>query len=77
MKDWISTKDKMPEFGTQVLVAFRTVCNDLQYTTADYVNQNVCSHSDRKVPTWWVTVSSGHMLNNATVEYWQPIERIE
>ena len=77
VKDWISTKDRLPEFDTQVLVAFRTVCNELQYTTANYVNQSVCIHNDRRVPTWWVAVSRGHELNSTTVEYWQPIERIE
>ena len=75
--EWISTKDKMPEFATQVLVAFRTVVGDLQYTTADYVNQSVCIHNDRRVPTWWVTVSRGHELKKEKVEYWMPIKRIE
>lgn len=71
MSEWISTKERNPNFGETVLVAFDTNVGTKQYTTANYVNLKICAHSDTRVPMWFVTVSSGHKLS--TITHWMPL----
>lgn len=69
--NWIDIEDKKPNYGTSVLVAFDTITGEKQYTTATLYNQKVCSGSERRCETWYVTVSGGHELN--TVTHWMPL----
>lgn len=69
--EWISVEDRLPEYDSVVLVCFENLFNEQTFTTAVYVNQKVCLHSERRVPMWWVHISSGHELK--TVTHWQPL----
>jgi len=71
MSDWISVEDRMPEFDSVTLVSFVNVLGDDTYTTASYVNLKYCAHHNKRTPTWYVHISSGHVLK--TVTHWQPL----
>ncbi len=71
--EWISVEDRLPKFGTLALVCFTTQVETLQYTTARYINEKVCLHSEKRCPVWYVEVSRGHVLR--TITHWMPLPK--
>lgn len=73
-KLWYSVSDVKPPYDTNVLVQFTTVTGDRQHTTAKYINECIGNYTERRVPVWYVTVSSGHRLN--TVTHWRHLPTV-
>jgi hypothetical protein len=71
VKGWISVDDDLPDFDSIVWVCFINGVGENSYTSSKYVNLKYCAHHDGTVPTWYVAVSSGHVLK--TVTHWMPI----
>lgn len=74
---WVPVSERLPEYGSVVMVAFTNVLGTTTYTTAKFVSQKVCADpaSTTHVDTWYVYVSSGHKLN--TVTHWCSFELLE
>lgn len=70
---WIPVEESLPEFNSKVLVRFKLyVFEEYSFSVAEYVNESVCCHNNRRVPMWYVYPSRGHIL--AEVTHWRPLE---